>query len=588
MKSQPFFTLSNASWLPVKSLPDSIRWLLVLLGVVWLSGCATYGNGVQQALNQVQQGDLTVAEASLKQTLKPTGNDALLYHLELGVVKHLQGDYSASNQLLNQAEQLAESLETISISDSLAVLMSNPRQGPYGGAEFEKMFINYYKALNYFGLAQTATNRNERLDALDGARIESRRLIIRLNDLNSRKGTYAEQKSKDEETFSQLLDIFEALSGNMIDMDQLVYRDDAMAHYLTGISFEMNGEYDDARISYQKAAQSYEDGFVKQFRLDPQMTAQAWFDVVRMLRKTGDREDARRLAKRKLSNKQRAELERWDDTAQVIVVEHKGMAPQRKEMNLEMSANTTLQSFELRPYLFATDRNQLAWFYILYADSLFVDALTFYLDASAGLLDLPLVGLTKTVYLGPLWEQVMDLGLDQAIGSSMRITVPYYDPVPAEGPSALLVGDRSYDLYKSSNPAQMALQEQVLNSSFDIQMALARASLKALTAAQVASAAGGEFGGLLSAVGKITAQLTDAAETRNWLLLPSDIRIRRVALDAGTHQLTLDSQLQGGYHKRQQATVTLESGDIHLWQVRSLKPITAVDANAVNKRIAPQ
>ncbi|UTW48361.1 hypothetical protein [Bacterioplanoides sp. SCSIO 12839] len=570
---------------PSFSLRNSLNRLLTVAGVVVISGCATYGSGVQQALEQVQQGDLTVAEASFKQTLQPTGNDALLYHLELGVVKHLQGDFAASNQLLNQAEQIAERLETVSITDSLAVLMSNPRQGAYGGAEFEKMFINYYKALNYFGLAQTATSRNDRLDALDGARIESRRLIIRLNDLNSRKGTYAEQKSKDEQTFSQLLDIFDALSGNMVDMDQLVYRDDAMAHYLTGISFEMNGEYDDARISYQKAAQSYEDGFATQFRLDPEMISQAWFDVVRMMRKSGDKEDANQLAKRKLSKQQRAELKRWDDTAQVIVVEHKGMAPHRKEMNLEMSANATLQSFELRPYLFATDRNQLAWFYVLYADKLIFDALTFYLDADAGLLDLPLVGLTKTIYLGPLWDQVMDLGLDQAIGSSMRITVPYYDPVPAEGPSALLVGDRSYDLYKSSNPAQMAVQEQILNSSVDIQMALARASLKALTAAQVAQV-GGEFGGLLSAVGKITAQLTDAAETRNWLLLPSDVRIRRVALDAGTHQLTLDSQLRGGYHKRQQTTVTVESGDIHLWRVRSLKPTAVPDPNAVNKRIA--
>lgn len=570
---------------PSFSLRNSLNRLLTVAGVVVISGCATYGSGVQQALEQVQQGDLTVAEASFKQTLQPTGNDALLYHLELGVVKHLQGDFAASNQLLNQAEQIAERLETVSITDSLAVLMSNPRQGAYGGAEFEKMFINYYKALNYFGLAQTATSRNDRLDALDGARIESRRLIIRLNDLNSRKGTYAEQKSKDEQTFSQLLDIFDALSGNMVDMDQLVYRDDAMAHYLTGISFEMNGEYDDARISYRKAAQSYEDGFATQFRLDPEMISQAWFDVVRMMRKSGDKEDANQLAKRKLSKQQRAELKRWDDTAQVIVVEHKGMAPHRKEMNLEMSANATLQSFELRPYLFATDRNQLAWFYVLYADKLIFDALTFYLDADAGLLDLPLVGLTKTIYLGPLWDQVMDLGLDQAIGSSMRITVPYYDPVPAEGPSALLVGDRSYDLYKSSNPAQMAVQEQILNSSVDIQMALARASLKALTAAQVAEV-GGEFGGLLSAVGKITAQLTDAAETRNWLLLPSDVRIRRVALDEGTHQLTLDSELRGGYHKRQQTTVTLESGDIHLWRVRSLKPTAVPDPNAVNKRIA--
>ena len=555
-----------------------VRTAITGLCAAVISGCATYGAGVDQAITQVQQGDLVGSEASFKQALKPTGNDALLYHLELGVVKHLQGDYAASNQLLNQAERIAEDLETTSITSSLAVMMSNPRQGPYGGADFEKMFINYYKAMNYFGLAQIAATRNERLDALDGARIESRRLIIRLNDLNSRKGTYAEQKDKDQQTFTQLLKIFEKLQGNLIDMDQLEYRDDAMAHYLTGISFEMNGEYDDARISYQKAAKSYEDGFVKQFRLDKEMTSQAWFDVVRMMRKLGDKNDARRLAKRKLSKKQRSELKKWDNTAQLIVVEDKGLAPQRKEMNLELSANPTLQALEIRPYLFQNDTAQLAWFYVLYADKGILDAVANYLDATE--VGFVFNSFTKTVTLGPLWETAQDLGLVQAIGNSMRITIPYYDPIKKLGKTELSVGNKTYELIKSSNPAQMGLQEQIVNSGFDIQMALARSALKALTAAKVGEV-GGQYGGLLATVGKLTAQLTDAAETRNWLLLPSDVRIRRVALEPGTHQLTLDSTLEYGLRHREQKTIDLKSGEIHLWQVRSLAPVAGQAASPV-------
>lgn len=559
-----------------------VRMALVLLSATLISACASYGSGVQQALDQVKQGDLKASEASFKKALKPVGNDALLYHLELGIVKHLQGDYSGSNELLSQADRIAEQLETTSVTDTLAVMMSNPRQGPYGGAEFEKMFINYYKAMNYFGIAQNASSRNQRLDALDGARVESRRLIIRLNDLNSRKGTYAEQKDKDEQTFTQLLKIFEKLQGNLIDMDQLQYRDDAMAHYLTGISFEMNGEYDNARISYQKAATSYEQGFVKQFRLDKAMISQAWFDVVRMMRKLGDRNDAKRLAKRKLSQQQRAELQKWDNSAQLIVLEDKGMAPQRREMNLELSANNTLQALEIRPYSVYNNPAQLAWFYVLYADKGILDAVTNYLDANE--VGFIFSSFTKTVTLGPLWDSAVDLGLIQAIGSSMRITIPYYEPIAKMGPSDLLIGDDSYRLIKSSNPAQMGLQEQIVNSGFDIQMALARASLKALTAAKVGQA-GGEFGGLLATVGKLTAQLTDAAETRNWLLLPSDVRIRRVALEPGVHQLTLDSTLEYGQHQRQQTTVTLESGDIHLWQVRSFADVVPTKDSQVSALI---
>lgn len=568
----------------MKSLQRSslLRTAATTACAVIISGCATYGAGVNQAITQVQQGDLAGSEASFKAALKPTGNDSLLYHLELGVVKHLQGNYAASNQLLSQAERIAERLETTSITSSLAVLMSNPRQGPYAGADFEKMYINYYKAMNYFGMAQVATTRNARLDALDGARVESRRLIIRLNDLNSTKGTYAEQKDKDEQTFSQLLKIFEKLQGNLIDMDQLQYRDDAMAHYLTGISFEMNGEYDDARISYQKAAKSYEDGFVKQFRLDDDMTAQAWFDVVRMMRKLGDKNDAQRLAKKKLSKQQRAELKDWDKAAQLIVVENKGLAPQRKEMNLELSVNPTLQALEIRPYVFQGDTAQLAWFYVLYADKGIVDAVANYLDAAE--VGFVFNSFTKTVTLGPLWETAQDLGLVQAIGNSMRITIPYYEPIGKLGTTELTVDNKSYQMIKSSNPAQMGVQEQIINSGFDIQMALARSSLKALTAAKVGEV-GGQYGGLLASVGKLTAQLTDAAETRNWLLLPSDVRIRRVPLQPGEHDLTLDSTLEYGQRHREQKKINLKSGDIHLWQVRSLAPVAGAAPSPVNNLI---
>lgn len=564
----------------------TLRSISALLPVILLAGCATYGAGVTGAIQDVQKGDYASSEAKFQKALNPSGNDRLLYHMELAVVKHLEGDFTASNVLLDKAERIAEDLETTSITGSVVTLMSNPRQGPYGGADFEKVFINYYKALNYFGLAQLATDRNGYYDALEGARIESRRLIIRLNDLNSRKGTYAEQNDKDQQTFTKLLKIFEKLQGNLVDMDKLQYRDDAMAHYLTGISFEMNGEYDDARISYQKAAKSYEDGFSKQFRLDSEMTAQAWFDTIRMMQKAGGyNTEWRALAKKKLSKARQAELKNWSaDKAQIIVLEHKGLAPQRKEMSLELSVNPALQALEIRPYFFGNDKAQLAWFYVLYADKDIFDAVANYLDAAE-------VGywfnsFTKTVPIGPLWNTAQDMGLLSAIGDSMRITVPYYSPVKALGESTLGVdGERSLML-KSSNPALMAVQEQMVNSSTDIQLALARSSLKALTAQSVASAGGsGSLGSILSMAGKLTAQLTDAAETRNWLLLPSDIRIRRVVVEPGEHTLALDSTLNAGQRQSAQEQVNLKAGDIHLWRVRTLPPLAGAAKESEVKQL---
>ncbi|MBE0482860.1 MAG: hypothetical protein IBX52_05095 [Bacterioplanes sp.] len=545
-----------------------LKSLAVLFVIMVMSGCATYGDGLNKAITEFQQGHFDKAESALQQALKPEGNDRLLYHLELAVIKHLQNDFAASNALLDQAERIADELETILLSDTLSVLMSNPRQGPYGGADFERLHINYYKALNFFGLAMQAESRNAYLDALEGARIESRRLIIRLNDMRTRKGTYQEQADKDAQTFTQLLKIFEKLQGNLIDMDQLQYRDDAMAHYLTGISFEKNGEYNDARISYQNAATTYEQGFVKQYRLDEAMIEQSWFDTIRMMRKDGGYNgEWQRLARQKLSPERRQELDQWMTGAQVIVLEHKGMAPHRKEMNLELSVNPDRQTLQLRPYFHGNDINQLAWFYVLYADKDLFDAITHYLDATV--VGFVFNSFTKTVNLGPLWSVAEDLGAIRAIGGSLRVTVPYYDPVPPLGDSVLFVNGQQRPMLLASNPAQMALQEQIVRSGYHIQMALARSTLKAISADLVAQQAGG---GLWSIAASLAMQLTDAAETRNWLLLPQDIRIQRIWLEPGNHQLTLQSTLAKSQSQQASTDVSVNEGDIHFWRVRSVAP----------------
>ncbi|WP_430460700.1 hypothetical protein ACQUQU_15975 [Thalassolituus sp. LLYu03] len=562
----------------------TLRHLTFILPAVIMAGCATYGAGVTGAIQDVQKGDFAASEAKFKQALKPDGNDRLLYNLELGVVKHLEGDFNASNGLLDQAERIAEDLETISVTSALATMMSNPRQGPYGGADFEKVFINYYKALNYFGLAQLATTRTDYENALEGARIESRRLIIRLNDIKTRKGSYSEQKSKDQETFTKLLKIFEKLQGNLVDMDRLQYRDDAMAHYLTGISFEMNHEYDDARISYQNAAQAYEDGYAKQFRLGDDITQQAWFDTIRMMRWAGGYDtEWRALAKKKLSKTRQAELDEWTkDKAQVVVLEHKGLAPQRQEMNLDLSVNPSLRALEIRPYFLNNRSPELAWFYVLYADKNIFDAVTNYLDAAE--VGYWFSSFTKTVPIGPLWNTADDIGLIGAIGNSMRITVPYYEPVKPLGESVLRIDGKAEPMIKSANPALMAVQEQMVNAGTDIQLALARSSLKAILA-QSAANLGGSYGSLLASVGKLTAQLTDAAETRNWLLLPADIRVRREIVEPGEHQLNLDSQMLGSQRQSAQQSVSLKAGDIHLWRVRTLPPLAGQTESDVKKLI---
>jgi len=544
-----------------------------LIAVLVLSGCATYGTGLDAALKSAQQGDYVSAEQAVTKSLKPDGADRLLYNLELAVLKHLQGQYTESIRLLGVAERIAEDLETTSVSNSLAAFMTNPRQGDYAGSDFEKVFINYYKALNYLALASQAVTKNDRLDAIESARIESRRLGIRLNALNSDKGTYQEQKDKDEQLFSQIMDVFDKLQGNLIDFDKLEYRDDAMAHYLTGISFEANGEYDNARISYQKAAKSYEEGFAEQFKLGSDMTKQAWFDTVRMMRKAGGyNNEWPRLAKKKLSKAQRQQLKEYDGKSQLVVIEHVGMVPHRKEMNVQLSANSYTKSLELRPY-FGTGNTQLeklAWFYVVYADKSLLDLVANYYDAT--FVGFILNDFTKTIPLGPAWDSAAKLGLINAIGSGLRITVPYYAP-PKEKPGASFVSldGKQYNMKSASNPAVMGLNEQLLSANTDIQLALARGAFKALTAQKAGELAGGQFGGLLATVGSLAAQLSDAAETRNWLMLPYEVRVTRIPVEAGSYSLDINSVVHKGAPAiKQSQQVVVQENELQLVQVRSM------------------
>lgn len=545
---------------------------IFILSAVFISGCATYGKGLDGALVAAKSGDYITAERKMKEELDPVGADSLLYYMEIAVLKHLQGQYAESNKLLDNAEIIAEQLETISITNTLGAFITNPRQGDYAGANFEKVFINYYKALNYIALSSEAKTHNEYLDGIENARIESRKLGIRLNALSADKGSYTEAEN-DKQLFSTLLDIFYQLRRDLIDSRKLEYRDDAMAHYLTGITYEANREYDNARISYQKAATTYEDGFAKQFHLGNSMTQQAWFDVVRIMKKTGDYENEwPRLAKKKLSEKQISKLSSFDGKSQLVVIEHVGVVPHRKEMNIELSANPYTRSLELRPYLAVNGNpmDALAWFYLVYADKSLLDMAINYYDASFHGFNLN--GFTKTLYLGPAWQNLEDMGLIQAIGSGLRITVPYYTPPRNKpGVSTVSIDGKGHTLQPASSPAIMGINEQILSASSDIELALARVSLKALTAQKVSTSAQGNFASVLAGIGRLASQLTDAAETRNWLMLPFEIRVTRVPLDAGSHEVVVKSIVhQGQPAVTQKQKVILQENEIQVMQVRSM------------------
>jgi hypothetical protein len=517
-----------------------IRAFLFFLGLVFaISGCATYGQGVQKTLDFVKKGNYDLAEEEVKKALKPDGDDRLLYYMELGSITRLGGYYVESNANFETAERIAEDLYTKRTKDVLSSMLLNPRQSPYPGNEHENVYLNYFKALNYMdmGLKEIADQKT----ALENARIELKRMDYKLKSYEIEKGNYKEVEDKKKQTLVKLLDIFSKFQGNWLDKDWLQFREDAYARYLSGIIYEISGMYDDARISYRNAASLYEKGYAKQYNLDPLITERAWFDTIRMMIKSRSykKYEWKRLASSKLSPQKAAELEKMSgSSSEIVVIEHLGLAPQRKELNLYLNVDEGTRSLYLYPILTGeySDRNdQRAWFFLLYSDKGVLDIVRNY---SLGGLSEAVQGFErKTITLGPLWSVAENLGLIGALGNGgVRVTVPYYSPLKKQfGQTTLCINGQIQPLIKSEDIGQLALQNQLLNAGKDLNSALARASMKNMLAYQ----AGSQLGSLALLSGKIAAAVTSAAETRNWLMLPSEIRVNRISVSPGEHNIEI-------------------------------------------------
>ena len=106
-----------------------------------------YSSYVSRSLSQLRQGNYADA---LDQLEKPNGKtNMLLYRLERGLIFHYQGLYAQSNAEFERAERLIDRLYTRSVSREAAAFLTNDAIVAYRGEEFERVFIHYFRALNY-------------------------------------------------------------------------------------------------------------------------------------------------------------------------------------------------------------------------------------------------------------------------------------------------------------------------------------------------------------------------------------------------------------------------------------------------------
>lgn len=154
------------------------------------------------------------------------GTDQLLDLLERGHVLHYAGRFDESNATFQQAEDLATSLYTRSISQAAASLIINDLTIDYRGKPFELAMVPFYRAFNYISL-----------DDPDAAQVEARKATLALAD--AVEATLLDLERPEDREAAQRL------------------QDNGFLHWFSGMLFESEGAMNDAFVAYRNAATAY-------------------------------------------------------------------------------------------------------------------------------------------------------------------------------------------------------------------------------------------------------------------------------------------------------------------------------------------
>jgi tetratricopeptide (TPR) repeat protein len=161
--------------------------------------------------------------------------DKVLYYLDVGMLYHYAGEYDESTEHLNEAERLIEEYFTKSISQAAATLLINDTKQDYAGEDYEDIYLNVFKALNF--LEQ---------DEFDPAFVEVRRIDNKLNLLEDKYRGVAAGYNQAEDTPME----FEPGETN--------FHNSALARYLSMVMYRAEGDYDGARIDKEKIDQAFQ------------------------------------------------------------------------------------------------------------------------------------------------------------------------------------------------------------------------------------------------------------------------------------------------------------------------------------------
>ncbi len=264
----------------------------VLLVFIIVAGCATYYKKTQQFQDYVMQGEMQKAAGWLeKDTKMQKGINRLLYLMNDGWTQWMLNNYPVSNDRFNEADLMIEDQQKNLALEGLALLV-NPTVKPYHPEDFEIVFINYFKALNYLGL-----------DQFDDALVECRRMNINLYQLNDK---YKEKKNR--------------------------YSDDAFAHALIGLIYDAGNDPNNAFIAYRNALEAYRKVYAGNFGVDA--PDQLKHDLLRAAWRMGFYDELRQYEEQ---FGMQYDQENTQDKGELVMIWQNGFGPVKAEWSINLT-----------------------------------------------------------------------------------------------------------------------------------------------------------------------------------------------------------------------------------------------------------
>ncbi|MCD4651135.1 MAG: hypothetical protein K8S56_05025 [Candidatus Cloacimonetes bacterium] len=227
-----------------------IRVLSIALLLIVLLSCSatkTQKSHLETADNQIKQGNFAGA-ANTVEAVKDknyTKKDRVLYWLDMGMLYHYAHEYQRSNEYLSQAEKGIEELYSKSVSRAVASMLLNDNVMEYSGEDYEDIYLNIFKAINYLELREIATEKNARADLFDKAFVEIRRIDEKLKGLEAKHKKMAKELKKSKEAKVE------------IKAAKNKFHNSVLARYLSMLMYRVEGNYDDARIDLQKISEAW-------------------------------------------------------------------------------------------------------------------------------------------------------------------------------------------------------------------------------------------------------------------------------------------------------------------------------------------